>query len=398
MTRIAPIDLTAVLDRDPGSSLAAIRQYAEHLRAAALTADADAAIPNGLMDELDIPRINTFLIPAGDGGHFPDLDLFGWAAALEILGHGDPALTIALPGPGLGFRPIDILANPSQRAALFGRFQSEKPVWGAFAISEPEVGSDATALTTTAILDGDAYRINGEKCFITNGSRANVVVTFATLDRRRGRFGIRAFAVDCRTPGFSIVRTESMFGLRVSQLTTIRFEECRVPREAMLGEFGSRTGILDAFAAAESAWNFMRPLLACVMVGTARATLDTIGETIRSYEGATRHSVDTIQDRLSTLTRDIGSARALAYRALWRISCGLPASREAAISKYVGSRTARAASEAGRELLTPSGWRAAPLLEKWRRDAIAFSIMEGTADILVQNIVRQSIRRRELST
>lgn len=397
MTRVAPHDLITILSRVPESSLLAIARWAERLRAFAEQADIDAAIPDALLNELDIARINTNLIPSADGGRFPDLDPLGWAAALEILGHGDPALTIALPGPGLAFPPIDALASPSQRAALFARFQSDRPVWGAFAISEPEAGSDATAIATTAQPDGDGYRLNGEKCFITNGARADVIVTFANLDPRRGRFGIRAFAVDQDNPGFSVVRTEPMYGLRASQLATLRFEDCWVPREAMLGGDGIRHRFLDAFSAAQSSWDFMRPLLACIMVGSARAALETVSETVSKYENATRLSADAMEHRLARLSREIASARALAYRAIWLTDRGLPATREAAVAKHAAAKAARSATEAGRELLTPKGWMAAPLLEKWRRDAIAFSIMEGTADIQVQNIVRLSIRRPELT-
>ena len=118
---------------------------------------------------------------------------------MEYLGYADAALALALPGPGLAMPPVLALANERQQAAFFAGFHSDAPRWGAFAITD--CGSDATAMRTSARKTAHGWVLNGTKCFTTNGARANTIITFATINRNAGRFGIRAFRVEHDAPG-----------------------------------------------------------------------------------------------------------------------------------------------------------------------------------------------------
>ena len=144
------------------------------------------------------------------------------------------------------------------------------------AITEPGTGSDSANITTTAVLDGDEYVINGEKIYVTSGDRADHVVVWATLDRTLGRAAIKSFVVAKGTPGMRVERLEHKLGIRASDTATIIFEDCRVPKENLLGspEIDTKQG----FAGAMATFDNTRPLVAAMAVGCARAALDLTRE------------------------------------------------------------------------------------------------------------------------
>ena len=141
---------------------------------------------------------------------------------------GDVGLLLSMPRQGLGNSAIASVADDVQLARFDG-------VWAAMAITEPGVGSDSANITTTAVLDGDHYVINGEKIFVTSGDRADHVVVWATLDKELGRAAIKSFVVAKGTPGMRVERLEHKLGIRASDTATIIFEDCRVPKENLLG-------------------------------------------------------------------------------------------------------------------------------------------------------------------
>src|SRR5437870_3568794 len=142
----------------------------------------------------------------------------------------------------------------------------------AMAITEPDCGSDSAAIRTTATLDGDHYVLNGEKIFITAGERADAIVVWATLDKSKGRAAIKSFVVEKGTPGFEVVRVEHKLGIRASDTAVLRFENCRVPRENLLGTPEINTA--QGFAGVMQTFDNTRPLVAAMAIGVARAALD----------------------------------------------------------------------------------------------------------------------------
>src|SRR5699024_10748814 len=134
--------------------------------------------------------------------------------ATEEMAWGDPAVTLSLPGAGLGGPPVQTSGTLEQKERFLSIFTNDKPRWGAYALTEPEAGSDASAVQTTARKVDGGYVLNGQKIFITNGGRASWVVVFATIDVTLGRAGQRAFVVEKGTPGFSCTRLAEKMGLK----------------------------------------------------------------------------------------------------------------------------------------------------------------------------------------
>src|SRR5262249_52953539 len=178
---------------------------------------------------------------------------------------GDVALLLSLPRQGLGNSAIASVASPEQHER-FGH------LWASMAITEPDTGSDSANIRTTAVLDGDAYVLNGEKIFVTSGERSDAVVVWATLDKDLGRAAIKSFVVPKGTPGMTVERLEHKLGIRASDTATIRFEDCRVPVENLLGSPEVDTS--QGFAGAMATFDNTRPLVAAMAVGCAQASLD----------------------------------------------------------------------------------------------------------------------------
>ncbi len=178
---------------------------------------------------------------------------------------GDVGLLLSMPRQGLGNSAIASVADDEQ----LERFEG---VWAGMAITEPEFGSDSAQIRTTAVKDGDDYVLNGEKIFVTSGDRADHIVVWATLDKDLGRAAIKSFVVAKGTPGMEVERLEHKLGIRASDTATIRFENCRVPAENLLGspDIDPKQG----FAGAMATFDNTRPLVAAMAVGCARASLD----------------------------------------------------------------------------------------------------------------------------
>src|ERR671932_1838962 len=178
---------------------------------------------------------------------------------------GDVGLLLAMPGQGLGNSAIASVADEEQRERFKGK-------WAAMAITEPEAGSDSAAIRTTAVLDGDEYVLNGEKIYVTSGERADLVVVWATLDRSAGRGAIKSFVVERSNPGLKLVRVNHKLGIRASDTADFVLEDCRVPKENLLGspEIDTKRG----FAGAMQTFDNTRPLVAAMAVGLTRACIE----------------------------------------------------------------------------------------------------------------------------
>ena len=191
------------------------------------------------------------------------------AAALQALeaSWGDAAMLLSIPFQGLGNAAISAVATDEQLQRL-GR------VWAAMAITEPGFGSDSAAVSTTAKLDGDEYVINGEKIFVTAGSRATHIVVWATLDKSKGRPAIKSFIVPREHPGVTVERLENKLGIKGSDTAVIRFDNARIPKDNLLGNPEIEGG--KGFAGVMETFDNTRPIVAAMAVGIARATLEEL--------------------------------------------------------------------------------------------------------------------------
>lgn len=366
---------------------------ARRMRTVSLESDATGRIIGPPWRAEDVKALNMNLVPTRYGGCPALQSLVVQATLMAHLGEADASLALALPGPGLAMPPVVALASPEQQAWFFQRFQSGTPRWGAFAITEPDCGSDATAMRTSARKTDRGWVLNGTKCFITNGARADCVITFATINRQMGRYGVRAFVVDSNTPGFAVSRIEWMAGLRATQLTVLSYTDCEVTDDALLAR-GDEKPLDDAFAGAQRSWDYFRPLLSAVMVGACRrvradlsAWLDAGGSPTNRY-----HDAASVNASLLDIDRQIAAAWLLCHCTAWKTDRGIAAALDSSMTKAFASRAAARVTRAAMDLAGIDGITASPSLEQAYRDARAFDIMEGTGDLQRLMIARAAQR------
>jgi acyl-CoA dehydrogenase len=300
----------------------------------------------------------------------------------EEMAWGDAALSTAIPGPGLAAPPILSQGTPEQQMRFLGPYMDGKLHWGALALTEPGIGSDVAGMSTTAVLDGDEWVINGHKHYITNGARADLVVTFATIDKSLGREGIRPFVVPKGTPGFHVGRIEQKMGLRASQTAELIFENCRIPKENLLS--GREQSKKAGFKAAMGTLDATRPMVGALAVGIARAAYETTCEWIQEElpKGYPVQKRREIEDELEEIRQELEMARFLVWRAAWMLDRRMPNSKEASMCKaYAGGLIMKATAAAVRITAPSENSERKLLIHKWFRDAKVFDIFEGTAQI-----------------
>ena len=261
---------------------------------------------------------------------------------------------------------------------------------GCYCLTEPNAGSDAASMESTAALDGDNYVINGEKIWITNGGIAHLALVFANADRGLKHKGICAFLVPTDTPGFRRVKMEGKeLGHRASDHAHVYFETMRVPRTALLGAPG------EGFRVAMSALDHGRLGVAAGALGVGQACLDAcvaFAQTRRQF-GQRIGNFEMIQSTLADMAADVEAARLLVYRAAWLQDQGMKATRETSIAKLFATEMAvRAAGEAVL-LHGGRGYSNEYPVERYYRDIKGLQIYEGTAHIQRIVIARELLGR-----
>lgn len=373
-------DLRERVRRADPEGWAGLQVLLEAMRRWSARADEIADIPAGMWADLPVELVNRLTVPA----EYDGLQLTGTAVrravVFELLGRADPGLALALPGPGLAMPAVVVAGTPEQRKQFFGRFlDRNRPVWAAFAITEPQGGSAATTLRTIARPDAQGYRLYGEKCFITNGARAETVITFATTDPERGPFAIRGFMVDAGTPGFRVGGCEDMMGLRASQLATLSWTDVAVPADGLLGDpRGVRS---SGFAAAQGAWELMRPALSAVIVGACTGALEHARRAVEDDGARGGRAAASARERLDVEAARIRAARLLALRAAWRYDEGRRGPLDGSLAKAYAAAAAARLAGALTELLPERAALLGDPLGRFCRDSYAFDILEGTGDM-----------------
>lgn len=248
---------------------------------------------------------------------------------------------------------------------------------GAFALTEPNAGTDSAGQQTTAKLDGDHWVINGSKCFITNGGEADVYVIFAMTDKSKGNKGISAFVVEKDAPGFSIGKIENKMGIRASSTAELIFEDCIIPKDNLLGELnkgfkiamitldGGRVGVAaQALGIAEGAFN-----------ETVKYMKERVqfGKTLSKFQG--------LQWMMADMKCDIEAAKLLVYKAAMAKDSGKAFSLEAAMAKLVAARTAMDVTTKCVQIHGGYGYIREYPLERMMRDAKITEIYEGTSQV-----------------
>ncbi len=259
----------------------------------------------------------------------------------------------------------------------FLRPMAEGTKIGAYCLTEPNSGSDAGGMKTTAKLDGDEYVINGSKIFITNGGIADIYIVFAVTDPESKHKGTSAFIVEASTPGFSVGKKEKKLGIRSSPTTEVIFDNCRVPKENLLGEEGQ--GFIIAMKTLDGGRNG----IAAQAVGIAQGALDAavgyakervqFGKPITANQG--------ISFKLADMATATEASRLLTYQAAWLESNNLPYGQASAMAKLMAGDTAMKVSTEAVQVFGGYGYTKDYPVERFMRDAKITQIYEGTQEI-----------------
>lgn len=303
---------------------------------------------------------------------------------------GDVGLALSIPRQGLGNAAITAVANAEQKK----RFQG---LWAAMAITEPGAGSDSANIRTTARLDGDEWVLDGEKIYVTSGSRADAVVVWATLDRNLGRAAIKSFVVPRGTPGMEVVRLDRKMGIRASDTASITLTDCRIPKENLLGTADIDTK--KGFSGVMQTFDNTRPVVAAMGVGVARAALEHARELLAQEGVDIRYrgplfAKRAVEAELIRMEAEWEAGRLLMLKAAWMADNGIPNSTEASMSKAKAARVANEITLRCVELCGGLGYSEDGLLEKWARDSKIIDIFEGTQQIQLLIIARRLLGKR----
>ena len=313
----------------------------------------------------------------------------------EELFWGCAGIGLAIMGTGLPLSALAAVGTPEQlmewAPRMFGT--PEDPKTGAFAVTEPQAGSDVRSLRTRAVREGDEWVLNGTKVFITNGGVADVFVVVATVDSELGHRGQASFIISKDDPGIRAGKKEKKLGIRASDTSEVILEDCRIPADRVLGGLDKLEAKLEKARKGESSgrssaalrtFEVTRPTVAIQAVGVARAALEYAIDYAKDRKafGVSISEHQSIQNKLAEMATEIECARLLVYKSSWLASSGQPFARaEGSMSKMKASEVAVWVTEQAVQILGGYGYIKDFPVEKWYRDSKIYTIFEGTSEI-----------------
>jgi alkylation response protein AidB-like acyl-CoA dehydrogenase len=352
------------------------RQFArERLAPGVAERDRTGAFPAAELAEMGELGLLGMVVPDDWGG--AGADAITYALAIEEIAAGDGAIsTIMSVHNSVGCAPILKFGTLAQKER-FLRPMAAGRMLGAFCLTEPQAGSDASALKTRAVRDGDHYVLNGAKQFITNGQHAGVALVFAITDPAAGKKGISAFLVPTDTPGYQVARLEDKLGQRCSDTAQIVLEDVRVPADLMLGEPGQ--GYRIALANLEGG----RIGIAAQSVGMAQAAFEAARDYARDRVsmGVPIIEHQAVAFRLADMATRIEAARQLVLHAASLRGAGQPCLKEASMAKLFASEMAERVCSDAIQTFGGYGYVNDFPVERIYRDVRVCQIYEGTSDI-----------------
>ncbi|HJU99804.1 MAG TPA: acyl-CoA dehydrogenase family protein [Burkholderiaceae bacterium] len=319
------------------------------------------------------------------GGHDDAIDTRALCLIRETLARHSGLADFAFAMQGLGSGAISLFGSAAQRAAYLPRVASGAAI-AAFALSEPQAGSDVAALACAAVRDGDHYVLDGEKTWISNGGIADFYVVFARTGEQPGARGISAFIVDAGLPGFEIA--ERINVIAPHPLARLRFTGCRVPASQRIGEAG------QGFKVAMATLDVFRTSVAAAALGFARRALDEAlaRATGRQMFGQALADFQLTQARLAQMATGIDAAALLTYRAAWQRDQGRNVTREAAMAKLTATETAQQVIDGAVQLFGGLGVVSEQPVERLYREIRALRIYEGATEVQQLIIARELLR------
>ena len=351
--------------------------------------DKEHKFPNTVVDKLGKLGFMGMTVPEQYGGS--GLDFLSYILALEEICKGCASTgTIMSVNNSLVCGPLKTFGNEDQKSSFLKDLASGNKL-GCFMLSEPEAGSDVASMKTTAIFDGEHYILNGTKSWITNGAEADIAIVFASTDKSLKHKGVSAFIVDMKSPGVNVGKLEDKLGIRATSTAQIFFEDCKVPKQNLLG----RTG--EGFKIALHTLDGGRIGIATQAVGIAQAALEesvryakerkAFGETISDFQG--------LQFMIADMATKIEGSRLLVWQAAIMKDSGSKYSKQSAMAKLFAAETAMWVTTKAIQIHGGYGYTTDYPVERYFRDAKITEIYEGTSEIQRLVIARETLKEIE---
>ncbi|MBU3958938.1 MAG: acyl-CoA dehydrogenase family protein [Candidatus Omnitrophica bacterium] len=347
----------------------------EKIRPVASQYDQTEEYPWGIIKIIADAGLFGLFIPEEYGGM--GMNVFSLCLATEELSQACGGIAVCYAASALGTFPIVLFGNEEQKKKYLPDLASGKKI-AAFGVTEPEAGSDASGIKTTAKKQGDYYILNGLKHFITNGGDAHIYVVIVMTDKTKGARGASAFIVEKDTPGFTFGKKEDKLGIRASSTRELIFTDCKIPKENLLSKEGM------GFIVTMKTFDISRPGVAAQALGIAQGALDLavkyakerqqFGKSISSFQG--------IQWMLADMATEVEAARALVYSCAKEIDAGArDVAKDSAMAKMYASDVAMKVTTDAIQIFGGYGYMKDYPIEKYMRDAKITQIYEGTNQI-----------------
>lgn len=363
------------------------REFTENeIKPVASINDRKHRFPKDIIEKLGELGFMGMAVPEEYGGS--GLDFFSYILALEEICKGCASTgSIMSVNNSLVCGPLKNFGDQSQKSSFLKDLASGKKL-GCFMLSEPEAGSDAASMKTTAKLVNDNYIINGTKSWITNGAEADTAIVFASTDKSLKHKGVSAFVVDMKTAGISIGKLEDKLGIRATSTAQIFFEECKIPRENLLGKEG------EGFKIALHTLDGGRIGIAAQAVGIAQAALDesiiyakerkAFGKPISDFQG--------LQFMIADMATRVEASRLLVWQAAIMKDNNKNYSKQSAMAKLYSAETAMWVTTKAIQIHGGYGYTTDYPVERYFRDAKITEIYEGTSEIQRLVIAREALK------
>jgi alkylation response protein AidB-like acyl-CoA dehydrogenase len=340
--------------------------------------DEEEMFPVDVVKKMGQLGLMGMMVPVGYGGS--GAGAVSYSLALQEIAYACASTAVTMSVTNLSCEPLLKFGNEEQKRKYLEPLASGEML-GAFAVTEPDAGSDPGSIKTRAEDMGDYYLVNGTKNFITNGGYADLINLIARTDSKKGNRGLSAFIVEKEFPGFSVGKKEKKMGIRASNTVELIFDDCRIPKENLLGREG------QGFKVAMTALDSGRIGIASQSLGIARACLDEAVKyaNARRQFGKTISSFQAIQWMVADMATQIEAARLLTLSAANQKDLGLAFTKEASMAKLFASELANRASYKALQIHGGYGYMKEYKVERLYRDARVTSIYEGSSE--VQRIV-----------
>jgi butyryl-CoA dehydrogenase len=353
--------------------------------------DREGTYPAELVKRLGEIGLMGMLVPQEFGGS--GMDFLSGVVAMEEISKAWASLAVAMSVQNsLVCAPILRFGTAAQKEQYLAPLARGERL-GCYALTEPGSGSDAGSIQTRAKKVGNDFVINGNKVFTTGGNRADLAIVYAVTDPAQGKRGISAFIVETNSPGFVVGKLEDKLGLRSSDTASLLFEDCRVPRQNLLGTEG------EGFRIALATLDGGRIGIAAQALGIAQGCLEesvAYAQQRRQF-GRAIAEFEAIQWMLADMTTEIDAARLLTYRAAWLAQQGRTFTKEAAMAKLFASEAANRAAYKAIQIFGGYGYTKEFAVERFFRDARITTLYEGTSEIQRLVIARHLLHGEEIA-